>query len=359
MTTLVLHIGSPKAGSSAIQTSLLRARWGAAWAGIPPNPYGKPYPSGFIAGLYLKPKALPRFLAQRQQQDSERFERDLSRYRRLIRRCVQPRWHKPPKALILSCEYLWRLPQSSVEALRRDFEDLGCNQFLVVAYVREPGSLYGSALQQWSRLSTNLQRFDPLVWRYELRQRLQTWHSVFGESLVVRPFERGQLPDGCVVRDFQNQLVHGLADLPGWPDLTPVADVNRSATTEELLAMHTKMAHGVHPSHQSWAHSAGSLTRLWDELTTRTEDQSGTPIRVRAEVLHLIRQRHREDLCWLFDRHGVQFKSLSESPYQHVDHHDLWKASETPLQLLDLIEAPLDQDLLQSLCDYLCEIGDN
>lgn len=358
MTTLVLHIGSPKAGSSAIQTSLLSARWGAAWAGIPPNPYGKPYPSGFIAGLYLKPKALPRFLAQRQQQDSARFERDLTRYRHLIRRCIQPRWHKPPKVLILSCEYLWRLSQSSVEALRRDFEDLGCNRFLVVAYVREPGSLYGSALQQWSRLSTNLQRFDPLVWRYELRQRLQTWNFVFGESLVVRPFERGQLPDGCVVRDFQNQFVHGLADLPGWPDLTPVADVNRSATTEELLAMHTKMAHDVNPAQQSWAHIASSLTRHWDELKTRTEDKSGTRIRVRAEVLHLIRQRHWDDLCWLADRYGVQFKSLSESSCQHVHPHDLWKVPENPLQLLDLIEAPLDHDLLQRLCDYLCETGD-
>ena len=349
MTTLVLHIGSPKAGSSAIQASLLGARWRGGWCGLPPNPYGKSYPSGFIAGLYLKPKALPRFLAQRQQQDPDRFAFDLERYRRIIKRIAKPRWRKPHQALVLSCEYLWRLPQSAVAALRRDFEELGCDRFLIVAYVREPGSLYGSALQQWSRLSTHLQRFDPLVWRYQLRQRLLTWQSVFGESLIVRPFDREQLLGGCVVRDFQNQVVRALPDLPGWTPLTPVADVNRSATTEELIAMHSIMTHDLQMSPQD----ARSLTHLWDDVTAHTAGRGGTPIRVRPEVLQLIRQRHQDDLSWMADQYDVRFSAASSDREHGIDAPSNRSGLAPPIHLMDLIEGPDNRELLTDLQDYL------
>lgn len=349
MTTLVLHIGSPKAGSSAIQASLLGVRWRGAWRGLPPNPYRKTYPSGFIAGLYLKPQALPRFLAQRHHQNPDRFANDLKRYRRIIQRIAQPRWRKPPQALVLSCEYLWRLPQSAVAALRRDFEELGCDRFLIVAYVREPGSLYGSALQQWSRLSTHLQRFDPLVWRYQLRQRLLTWQSVFGESLIVRPFDREQLLGGCVVRDFQNQVVRSLEDLSDWPPLTPVADVNRSATTEELVAMHSIMTRDPQGSVQD----ARALTHLWDDVTARTAGRGGTPIRVKPEVLQLIRERHQDDLFWLADQYRVRFSVASSDCEHGAQSPDNRSGLAPPIHLMDLIEEPANRELLTDLQDYL------
>jgi hypothetical protein len=354
MTTLVLHIGSPKAGSSAIQSSILGASWNSTWAAIPPNPYGKPYPSGFIAGLYLKTNALPRVLAQRQQANLDRFERDLSRYRKLIRRSIQPLWRKSPQALIVSCEYLWRLPQSSVEELRRDFESLGCNRFIVVAYVREPGSLYGSALQQWSRLSTNLQRFDPLVWRYELRKRLLTWQSVFGGCMIVRPYDRAQLHNGCVVSDFWGQIVRRFVGLSDCPALLPVADVNTSATTEELLAIYSTMTRLEYVSQQRIPDNTRLLSRLWDEIKlTNNGRRRGTPIRVRKDVLCLIRRRHQDDLRWLADQYGVRFESPSEIQTGSAGICHSWVDLDRPLQIMDLIEPPDDQALLRDLSEYL------
>ena len=356
MSTLVLHIGSPKAGSTAIQASLLQARWRQGWRGLPPNPYGKPYPSGFIAGLYLQSGSLPRFLAQRQQEHPARFERDLERYRHQLARCLQPRWRRAPQALVLSCEYLWRLPTMAVARLRQDFEALGCERFLVLAYVREPGSLYGSALQQWSRLSTDMRRFDPNRWRYELRRRLETWASVFGESLVVRPFERSQLQAGCVVRDLQQQVERTLPGLPPWPSLAVVPDVNRSATSEELVAMQALMVEMPEGAKPASSRRARTLISSWDELSSQVPVGSGSPIRVRAEVLEQVRARHRDDLLWLAEHHGVSFHfGLTSSSARPELFSQAAQAPTAVLRLTDLIEPPGDQALLQRLTRFLSE----
>lgn len=345
MTTLVLHIGSPKAGSSAIQASLEVQRWSRRWCSVPPNPYGKPYPSGFIAGLYLEPKALPRFLAQRLQQDPNRFARDLERYRRLLFSQFQPRWRPRPAAAVLSCEYLWRLPAASVQQLREDFEALGVTRFLVLVYVREPASLYGSALQQWARLSTDLQRFDPHNWRYELRRRLETWSAVFADSLVVRPYHRFQLHQGCVVADLRQQLQLHLADLPGLPPLRSVQEMNRSTSTEELLAMHQLMQRQPGVGAQASAARARALKRLWDELEQLRQEGQGSPIRVRAEVQNLIRRRHQADLDWLADQHGVLLPAADEQ----VASCDPEPSAEGAWALLDLLEQCRKPQLLEEL----------
>lgn len=354
MTTLVLHIGSPKAGSSAIQASLMQARWRRGWRGLPPNPYGKPLPSGFIAGLYLKPKALPRFLSQRHQQNPAQFESDLSRYRDLLQHCLQPRWRRSPQGAVLSSEYLWRLPRRGVELLRQDFEALGCERFLVISYVREPGSLYGSALQQWSRLSTDLKRFDPFSWRYALRRRLETWASVFGESLIVRPFDRCQLVNGCVVRDFQVQIETALPTSMIWQSLPILPEVNRSATSEELVAMHRTMAESPQFATSVGQDAARSLTRLWDNLSRQISTSSGSSIRVRPEVLAAVRDRHADDLVWLADQYGVQFSDASTTPFRQVeDIRQEFSHASPAAQITDLIEPPDDQLLLSRLQDYL------
>lgn len=347
MTTLVLHIGSPKAGSSALQASLAAARWRGGWRGLPANPYGKPYPSGFIAGLYLEPRALPRFLAQRQQADAAVFARDLARYRRLLARCLQPRWRPRPRAVVLSCEYLWRLPQPAVAALRRDFEALGVQRFLVVAYVREPAALYGSALQQWSRLSTELQRFDPSSWRYELRRRLDTWAAVFHDDLLVRPCDRAHLVQGSVVADLQQLLEQQLGADSGLPSLPAVPVVNGSASTEELVAMQELMLRQPGGAGSAGGRRAQALTRLWEALAQTTREQPGSRIRVKPAVQALIRQRHQADLDWLEAQHGLV---LPPSPELLAAGADADRPlAGTSLTLADLLEAPQQPELLERL----------
>lgn len=352
MTTLVLHIGSPKAGSSAIQASLGAARWDRHWCALPANPYGKPYPSGFIAGLYLEPKALPRFLAQRQRRDPACFNRDTERYRRLLSQTLRPRWRPRPQAAVLSCEYLWRLPAEGLRRLRADLQGWGITRFLVVAYVREPVSLYGSALQQWARLSTNLQRFDPQRWRYELRQRLETWAAVFPDSLVVRPYDRVQLHQGCVVADLQELLRLHLSNLPALPPLQAVPAVNRSASSEELLAMQELMLRQPGDVAGASTERARALTRLWETLEHQVQQQ-GTPIQVRPAVQALIRRRHQEDLDWLSAHYGLD---LPEPAVSHPRGSELSASIDQLCTLPGLLEDCGQPELLEALRARLSEV---
>jgi hypothetical protein len=345
MTTLVLHIGSPKAGSSTIQASFGAARWDRHWCALPANPYGKPYPSGLIAGLYLEPKAFPRFLAQRQHQDPDRFNRDLERYRLLLRQALRPRWRARPQGAVLSCEYLWRLPPDGLSRLRADLQGWGITRFVVVAYVREPVALFGSALQQWARLSTDLQRFDPGRWRYELRQRLETWAAVFPGDLVVRPFDRVQLRHGCVVADLQDQLRQRLADLPALPELKAVPAVNRSASSEELVAMQELMLRQPGGDGRTTSERARALTRLWEMLEQQVQ-QKGTPIQVRPAVQALIRRRHQDDLDWLSAHYGVH---LPEPPASDASGSEISGGTDQLCTLPGLLEDCGQPELLEAL----------
>lgn len=362
MTSLVLHIGSPKAGSSAIQASLAdfahahRPWWPQrAWVPLPPNPYGRPYPSGFIAGLYLDPSSLPRYLRLSFQVDQTVFYRDCERYRRHLNRTLQPRLRPQPLGALLSCEYLWRFPRQAVENLRRDFESFGIQRFLVVAYVREPLSAYGSALQQWARLSTDFSRFDPEIWRYELRQRLETWAEVFPEALVVRPFDRQQLHEGCVVKDLKQRIRSWLADEDGTPALRSVATLNSAASTEALLAMQELMGSQPETPIINALRRSPSWRRLWESLAGDAAVPTGTPIRVKPAVAVRIRQRHQDDLDWLAEVHGVALPAAAKSD-PAADPWLLTGGESAAPGLGALLLPPADMVLLESLRHRLAAV---
>ena len=363
MTRLLLHIGSPKAGSSAIQASLaaqaaVSRRWDWSpqrWICLPANPYGKPYPSGFIAARYLEPQQLPRYIQLRRQANPPRFQGDVERYQALLKRQLQPRLRPRPAGALLSCEYLWRIPAAAVAQLKAEFEAMGVEQFRVVAYVREPSAVYGSALQQWARLSTQLQRFDPHQWRYDLRKRLEAWASVFGESLLVRPCDRRQLPGGCVVADLQQQAVAWVGE-PCWPlQLQPAPAVNSSATTEELLAMQELMRDQPANPAGSPALRTRELGRLWDQLAAIAAVQPGSKIQLLPAVAQMIRARHQADLEWLAEAYGVEFPDPQEGkPALSPSPHPVAMDGAPALQ--DLLQRPRHPALMQTLRQRLSEV---
>lgn len=363
MTRLLLHIGSPKAGSSAIQASLaaqaaLSRRWDWSpqrWICLPANPIDKAYPSGFVAARYLEPEHLPRYFKWRCQANPEGFRADRERYQALLKRQLQPRLRPRPAGAVLSCEYLWRIPVAAVAQLKADFEAMGVEQFRVVAYVREPSAFYGSSLQQWGRLSTQLQRFKPHHWRYGFRKRLEAWASVFGDALLVRPFDRCQLPGGCVVADFQQQAAAWVGELCSPLQLQPAMQANSSATTEELWAMQELMR-------RQPAQSAGSpelrireLGRLWAKLAAITAVQQGSKIQLLPAVAHLIRTRHQSDLEWLADVHGVQFPDPLEVDQAFILSPDPGATDGSPA-LQDLLQGPRHAALLQAVRQQLAEV---
>jgi hypothetical protein len=327
MTALLLHIGSAKAGSSAIQASLAQAaselhdRHGLLV--LPPNPYRRPLPSGFLAACHLSQQVLPRYLDVRQREDPQQFQRDLEAYRQLVadlvrlgkparvspwqarlQRMAAERLHRSAHAALASSEYLMRLPIPEIHRLRQWFEALGIRRFRVVAYVREPVSAYASFLQQWLRLSDVLEPYDPAIWMYRFRKHLQAWAAVFSpDELIVRSFSRDFLEGGSVVRDFYGQCSQFFGCLISGPE--PDA-VNESLSIEALTLVQELLA--AVPSERrlqaSWTSGMSKFLRL---LRQEAAALPCAPVQLQPWVSRLVWERHQGDLDWLHQTHGIQF----------------------------------------------------
>ena len=195
-----------------------------------------------------------------------------------------------------------------IQQLRQEWTDLGISRFLVIAYVRSPSAMYRSALQQHARLSTNLRRFRPDRWTYRFRQRLEAWHQLFADQLFVRPFDRPQLHQGCVVADLRQTIHAALPDLPPIPFRPASTAINESVTAEELIAMQEWMQRTPSQSADGSLRRSRALWKQWSRLSRLRAAQqvSGTPVTLDPAVDQLIQRRHQDDLDWLASRFGVQ-----------------------------------------------------
>ena len=364
MTALLLHIGSPKAGSSAIQASLLQAeselRQHQGLLVLPPNPYRRPLPSGFLAACHLPVDELPRYLKARQRRDPLQFQQDLQFYQQLLADLLQlgrpahpTPWkarlqrmkrvalRRPSRSALVSSEYLWRLPVDEISRLRKRFEALGIRRFKVLAYVREPVSAYASFLQQWLRLTDDLRPYNPAIWRYRFRDYLQAWSSVFApEELVVRPFRRDRLEGGSVVRDFYSQCSTFFGSVLTGPE---PSGINKAFSIEALTLVNQLLA--VVPVEcrevSGWTSNMARFLKL---LRQEASALDCSPVQLQPWVRDVVWNRHCDDLEWLRQSYGIEFEPpelARQCRHAQVD-PDL-------LKLHDLLVPPADPNLVELL----------
>ena len=234
MNKLLVHIGSGKTGTSAIQNSLRRAQDDGQLAeAYYPNIAGVAHHS--IANAVLPVERLKRGYSQKYQNQPELKKTDDDRTLELLNQALQQHSN-----VILSSEYFCSLKVAEIRAFKDCLDQIGFNGDVgICIYVRDPVDFYVSLVPQQCKASSivaHLQRFN-----YKFKRMIQAWSQVFPHRIIVREYSPRALEHGNVVSDF-------CAVASRYFDTSftvPALSANRSLSLEALIILqrYRKLVH--------------------------------------------------------------------------------------------------------------------
>lgn len=334
MRSLLVHIGSHKAGSTAIQDSLLANRGSDAGFRFLFHPRFRTH--SVLAALF-KPYETLDHTIRLQLPDPAAVQR--------VRRNF---WTRIPALFpdadnaVLSSEYLGAIDAEAVRRFRAEVEAMGYGRFRILMYVREASARFASGVQQALKFRNELARMDPRTLHFDFRGQIETWESVFPGDVEVRAFDRAQLTGGCVVADAYGRI----ADFFGVPARpATVIDSNRSMSAETLFCLYNIYRHldteGFSPSR----------VRMQAQLHARIENlvraalPEPTRITLRPALVRLVHARHQADFGWLAERYGVRFPE----PAGLADDDGQTLSLSNPPNLAELVVPPDPRVLIRLL----------
>lgn len=286
MSRAFLHIGYPKAGSSAIQTTLLASRLLLRKRGyfFPRAPSG--LCNAFAAHFHYAPETLFPYCempdaAARQaalRQDFADLEGRIGRNRR--------------RTVVLSSESLIDLPEESVSKIRSWLAERFA-AVTVICYVRHPIPYASSLIQERVKQGATLEELAGFRPTGRAGVFIETWARVFGrENMRVRPLDRAQLRDGDVVTDFLD-----LIGYTGPVDRTAVYE-NLSLSQGAVLLL--SAINGLPPPLRDKA-----LRGNW------IKDIPGPAFRLPAPALKEVAEASRRHLDYLETEWGIRFAPIA------------------------------------------------
>ena len=190
---LILHIGSYKTGSTAIQACLDAGAWSAEGAELI-------YPGG--AGNHI---GFARALKRPWDEHAERMSQKLVGEIRAA----------PEAVAILSAEHFSTVEPERLLQWVRDYLPEEAETVRVIGYVRPHAERFMSAFAERVKLGTfhgDLDDFNVVERErrvFDYRKQYQDWRGVFGDRLSLKPFVRSRFKDGDVVADFFDQALPG------------------------------------------------------------------------------------------------------------------------------------------------------
>jgi len=317
--TAVLHIGTPKTGSTSIQESLFRAEMNGSLGTLRYPLWRSDRNHERLAALYRPHRELPGWWHQRYPADDRAFQR----MRRQFSRFLFGQLNSASRAVI-SWEGLFGLAPELVRRFQSDLEASGFGDCHVVLYIRDPAQMYLTGIQQQLKTATWIQPFvrDPEAFRYPVLQAVQTWEHVFPGRVMVRRFP----PVRDVVEDFAAVVKrHTGVSLPRLP-----VRVNTTLSAEAMQILQDYRQ-------SFWPDSGGILTpdtrRLVSFLRDSEHAVQQTPPVLKAEIADRIRANHRADAQAIFDCYGVEL-----FPLQAVPREDSARVR-TPTRIDEIVES--------------------
>ncbi|MCB1500094.1 MAG: hypothetical protein KDK07_09960 [Bauldia sp.] len=291
---IILHIGMPKAGSTALQAALAAARRPLGKAGVL-------YPKGafnhnFLVAGIAPVNRLGRVFAQQYRGDADKIRADFAAFWQGIVDSIDRR---RPEVVVLSAESLFNgLWSGGPEPLRRLFEPLG-GRLEIVCYVRRPSDHYLSMAQQQLKASSVLPAFGPVAYRRPLEVALAAAAAVH-----VVAYDRNLFPGGDIVADFAARFLpgtgvelHAVADAKVKPSMSAEAmDIVQAFRREHHVGEDNRFTRGT-----------GVLMRGLAEREAALGGQR------RPQLLPAVRthiEQSSVDVLFLRDSFGIVFEGI-------------------------------------------------
>lgn len=320
MSRAIIHIGSGKTGSTAIQRALFEASRRGGLDGFDyPTIRGWHHRDLYI--LFKSREALARNLKSQIRSGQVEYEK----YRKAYEKALSPDGIGG-KDLILSSEYLFDLSAENVRALRDLLDRSGVTEYMVIAFVRHPASYYLSYVQQ--RLKASHLIPHPRRFRYRLKSALSVWGEVFG-NVVVRDFDELADRGGDAVEAFSE-----IVGSAGWGSLELEATRVNSGLCAEAMVLMQRYRQRFYPG-------AGNVFKPDSDRLLEVVSELGgvgSRPRLKEDVKALVSKRHESDVAYLKQEFGVLGKEdAGTCASSRID----WK-SEQPVQVDSLLQGLSD-----------------
>ena len=324
---MLLHIGTSKAGSTALQDSLLLSRDVLLKHGVlyPTNADGIKFNNHrLLLQPLLKFSTLPTHVRRHvdgPEQLAAVYADFVASVREQIRRSA-------PACLIFSSENLFRsYPADRQTRFRSELDGFGVGSVDVVVYIRRPSARYLSSLQQGLKTRSTLK----VPGMPEYSRPLASYADIFGqESLHPRLMDRSKLSGGSITIDFAENFLaeHGVAP----EDLVPPQRTNDSVSAASMVLLDR--------FRQEAAAGAGFKLRELRRALLRIElGLSLSKPRLKPEIADMIDYSSTEPL-WLRDTWGLEFPDFDYARLE-VGRMENMQAIDT---IDALIESPSNDD---------------
>ncbi|QEE36015.1 hypothetical protein FTO60_10005 [Octadecabacter sp. SW4] len=292
----VIHIGSPKTGTTALQRGLYAAREAllaesVLYPFLSAAEVSKNH--GPLSMILLRPERLPRIFKSLSEEERQ------AACDTAIQELAYQISKNNPETLVLSSEYFFRVvPPGRWVDLLKSIPGTDPSNVRICCYVRKPSAHYLSLLQQ--RLKASFEILPPQP--HNFRRVLDSYKEHFPEAEIsVRAFERGALVGQDISKDFFASQLTTVSESVA--DKAKSDEANTSLSAPAMMLLRDFREKFFLYDNDKFMKESKFLIKVLESLDAKMEN---TRPQLRPEIVDQI-DYGGSDLVWLRDAHGISF----------------------------------------------------